>query len=126
MRSVAARSRSPVAWGTRRPAEREQFERDRRRGVCPLECRAEVARFVQVAERKRGKADTAERRDQSPAMVALGKGLVAGAPEPQGFGVVAQPERAQARAAERVARSPGSPRDVNRSLASMCSRSASP
>src|SRR5438067_11981413 len=66
-----------------------------------------LARLRAVSERERCEADAAERRDQSPAVVALGEGVVAGASEPQGLGVVAQPERARTRAAERVARSPG-------------------
>src|SRR5438132_6338454 len=63
-------------------------------------------RFGAVSDRQRGEADAAERSDQPPAVVALGEGVVAGASEPQGLGIVAQPERARTRAAERVTRSP--------------------
>ena len=109
------------------PAECKELERDGLRGVRTLERLAEaLARLGDVSERERREADAAERRDQPPAVVDLGEGLVAGPPEPQGLGVVAQPERAQARAAERVAVPPTSPTDANRSLASICSRSASP
>src|SRR5712691_1712149 len=66
-----------------------------------------LTRLGAVSERERCEADAAERRDKPPAVVALGEGLVAGASEPQGLGVVAQPERAQARAAERVPQSCG-------------------
>ena len=90
------------------PAQCEELQRDGLRTVGTLERVAEArARLGAVSDRQRGEADAAERRYQSPAVVALGEGVVAGAPEPQGLGVVAQPERARTRAAERVARSPG-------------------
>ena len=90
------------------PAQCKELERDGLRGVRTLERLAEaLACLGAVSERERREADAAEHRDHSPAVVDLGKGLVAGPPEPQGLGVVTQPERAQARAAERVARSAG-------------------
>ena len=85
-----------------------------------------LARLGAVSERQRREADPAERRDHAPAVVDLGERLVAGAPEPQRLRVVAQPERAEARAAERVAGSAGVPDTANRSFASRCRRSASP
>ena len=41
-----------------------------------------------AAERELREADPAERRDESPAVVGLAECLIAGAPEPQGLGVV--------------------------------------
>src|SRR5207249_578409 len=85
-------------------AEREQLERDRRRGVCPLERRADrPLRLVRVAERERGEADPAERGDHPPSVVDLAERVVAGTTEPQRLLVVLHPVGAEARAAQRVA-----------------------
>src|SRR5262249_14504472 len=64
-------------------------------------------RFGAIPKRERGEADAAERRDHPPAVIDLGEGLVASAPEAQGHGVVTKPERAQAGAAEGVPCSAG-------------------
>jgi hypothetical protein len=85
-------------------AQRKELERDGLRGVRTLECLAEaLARLGDVSERECREGDAAERRDHPPAVVDLGEGFVAGPCEPQGLGVVAQSERAQARPAQRVA-----------------------
>src|SRR5690242_16898832 len=86
------------------PAECKELERDGLSGMRALKRHFEaLACLDAVPVRECRKADAAERRDQSPAVVALGERLVAGAREPQGLGVVAKSVCAVARATERIA-----------------------
>jgi hypothetical protein len=66
------------------PAQCEELQRDGLRTVGTLERVAKArARLGAVSDRQRREADAAERRDQSPAVVALGEGVVARASESQ-------------------------------------------
>ena len=74
------------------PAQCKKLERDGLRGVRTFERVVEaLASLGAVSEREGGEADAAERGDHPPAVVDLGEGLVAGAPEPQRLGVVTRP-----------------------------------